>query len=81
MKLLFSVATALLGMIGVSSAVIGYFIRHSRVWERSVLFGAGLMLIISEVLSSGIGLGLIILIWFIQKKRPDEGSGAKALVI
>ena len=48
LKLIFSVATALLGMIGVSSAVIGYFIRNSRVWERFVMFGAGLMLIIPE---------------------------------
>ena len=81
MKLLFSVVTALLGMIGVSSAVIGYFIRHSRAWERFVLFGAGLMLIIPEVLSSGIGLLLIVVIWFIQKKRSDEGHDAKAFVI
>ncbi len=77
LKLLFSVVTALLGMIGVSSAVIGYFVRNSRIWERFIMFGAGLMLIIPELLSSGIGLALIVLIWFIQKKRPEEKGGKK----
>ena len=72
LKLIFSVATALLGMIGVSSAVIGYFIRNSRVWERFVMFGAGLMLIIPEWTSSAIGLALIVMIWFIQKRRPED---------
>lgn len=71
-KLLLAIITALLGMIGVSSAVIGYLVRNSRMWERFILFGAGLMLIIPELISSGIGLGLIILIVFIQKKRPDD---------
>ena len=56
LKLIFSVATALLGMIGVSSAVIGFFVRNSRVWERFVMFGAGMMLIIPEIMSSVIGL-------------------------
>ncbi len=69
LKLLFGVLTALLGMVGVSSAVIGYFIRHSKLWERFVLFGAGFMLIVPEILSSGIGLTVMGLIWFIQHRR------------
>lgn len=74
-KLIIGFLAAVLGMIGVSSAVIGFFIRNSRIWERIVLVGAGLMLIIPEFLSSGIGLLLMGIIWFIQRKRPeDEGS-------
>ncbi|MEK5071553.1 TRAP transporter permease [Sporosarcina sp. FSL K6-1508] len=73
-KLIIGVLAAVLGMIGVSSGVIGYFIRNSKIWERIVLFGAGLMLIIPEFLSSGIGLVLIVVIWFIQKKRPEEDT-------
>ncbi|MCZ2257631.1 TRAP transporter permease [Sporosarcina sp. G11-34] len=71
LKLIFSVATALIGMVGVSSAVIGYFIRNSRAWERLIMFGAGLMLIIPEWTSSLLGLALMVLIWFIQKRRPE----------
>jgi len=78
-KLIIGVLAAVLGMIGVSSAVIGFFIRNSRVWERIVLFGAGVMLIIPEFLSSGIGLVLIGIIWFIQRKRPEEEGSTKVL--
>ncbi|MEK3935570.1 TRAP transporter permease [Sporosarcina sp. FSL W7-1349] len=81
LKLLLAITTALVGMIGVSSAVIGFFIRTSRVWERIVLFGAGLLLIIPEIQSSLIGLAIIILVWFIQKKRPPEEGPRKAAVV
>ena len=72
LKLIIAVSTALIGMIAVSSSVIGYFARNSRIWERIVLFGAGLMLIIPELVSSAIGLLLILLILFIQKRRPED---------
>jgi len=78
-KLIIGVLAAILGMIGVSSAVIGYFIRNSRTWERIVLLGAGLMLIIPEVSSSGIGLVLIGIVWFIQRRRPEEEGSTKVL--
>lgn len=80
-KLIIGVLAAVLGMIGVSSAVIGFFIRNSRVWERIILLGAGLMLIIPEFLSSGIGLVLIVLVWSIQKKRPEEEGVTKILAL
>ena len=70
--LLLAISTAILGMIGVSSAVIGYFARNSRVWERLVLFGAGLLLIVPELLTSGIGFVLLVGIWYLQTRRPDE---------
>ncbi len=71
-KLVLALTTAILGMIGVSSAVIGYFARESKIWERLILFVAGLMLIIPELITSGIGILLIGIIWFIQKKRPED---------
>lgn len=71
-SMILSLAGALIGMVAVSSSMIGYFIRYSRYWERSVLFVAGLMLIVPEILSSVIGLVLIIGIWFIQKRRTDD---------
>ncbi|QTD41118.1 TRAP transporter permease [Sporosarcina sp. Te-1] len=80
-KLIAGLLTALIGMIGVSSAVIGFFIRNSRLWERIVLFGAGLMLILPELYTSLAGIILISLIWLIQKKRPEEEtSGTVATV-
>ncbi|WP_391205109.1 TRAP transporter permease [Psychrobacillus sp. L4] len=70
--LVFSVIASLIGMIAVSSSMIGYFIRNSRIWERIVLFGAGIMLIVPEIVSSLIGVVLILAIWFIQRQRTDD---------
>ena len=69
LKLVLAITTAVLGMIGVSSAVIGHFARNSRIWERVVLFGAGLMLIVPEFYTSAIGFVLLVSIWFIQIKK------------
>lgn len=71
-KLILGILTAVIGMMGVSSAVIGYFIRDSRIWERVILFAGGLMLIIPELTTSAIGIFLIAIIWVIQRKRPEE---------
>lgn len=71
-KLILGILTAVIGMMGVSSSVIGYFIRDSRIWERVILFAGGLMLIIPELTTSAIGIFLIAIIWVIQRKRPEE---------
>lgn len=73
--LIISVTASLIGMVAVSSSMIGYFIRYSKVWERFILFVAGLMLIVPEILSSVLGLVLILGIWFIQKRRTDDELG------
>lgn len=71
-KLILGLLTALIGMMGVSSAVIGYFIRNCRMIERLFLFTGGLLLIIPELTTSTIGLLLITIVWFIQRRRPKE---------
>ena len=81
LALLLAISTAILGMVGVSSSVIGYFIRNSRIWERIVLFGAGLMLIVPELLTSGIGFVLLIAIWYLQSKRPGEDKNQHIVVV
>ncbi|MGG0669556.1 TRAP transporter permease [Sporosarcina koreensis] len=79
-KLILGIITALIGMIGVSSAVIGFFVRNARIWERLVLFAAGLLLIIPELTTSAIGLLLITIIWFVQRRRPEEKQSVKEVV-
>ena len=77
-NLIISLATALIGMIGVSSAMIGYFVDHAKPWERVVLFGAGLALIDPGFITNIIGIAAIGMIWYIQKRRKDdEGKGIK----
>ncbi len=75
-KLILALTTAILGMVGVSSSLIGFFHKRSRRWESIVLFGAGIALIFPELISSITGFALMGLIWFIQKNRKDdEGTG------
>ncbi|MCF3942932.1 TRAP transporter permease [Oceanobacillus alkalisoli] len=73
-RLVITLATALLGMIAVSSAVIGYFARNSYFWERVILFMAGIILIVPNIVSSTIGLVLVLVIWYIQKRHKDGGG-------
>lgn len=75
LPLITSVITAVVGMVGVSSAVIGYFVRNSRIWERLVLLTAGILLIVPEVYTSTIGFVLFAIVWLVQRNRPvDDGS-------
>ncbi|MBP1971206.1 TRAP transporter 4TM/12TM fusion protein [Virgibacillus natechei] len=73
-NLIISVLTALLGMIAISSSMIGFFIRNSTNWERVILFGSGLMLITPALASSIAGIILIVIVWFIQKQRKDDSG-------
>lgn len=77
--LVFSVVAAVTGMVAVSSSMIGYFIRNSRIWERFILFAAGIMLILPEITTTVIGIVLIVGIWFIQNRRTDDEYESKSL--
>ncbi|MFT9846682.1 TRAP transporter permease [Aneurinibacillus sp. REN35] len=70
--LLAAVGTALLGMTGVSTALIGFFIRSCLLWERIILFIAGLLLIYPDMKTSLAGFALMAIIWFGQRRRPAE---------
>ncbi|SET08306.1 TRAP transporter, 4TM/12TM fusion protein [Oceanobacillus limi] len=72
-----SVTTALLGIMAVSSSVIGFFIRYSRSWERILLFAGGILMILPEILTSTIGIVIMLAVWFIQKQRKDEGKSVE----
>src|SRR5690625_2177471 len=78
--LILAVVTSILGMIAVSSAMIGFYIRNSRAYERLILFVAGVCLIIPEWAISLVGLVLLAVIWFLQKQRDDDsGSHPEAV--
>ena len=73
--LILGIITALFGMMAVSSSVIGHFMRDCYIWERLVLFVAGIILIIPDLVSSTIGALLVLAIYFIQKRRKDDSGG------
>lgn len=66
------VITALLGMMAVSAGLMGYFIRVAHWWERILLLAAGLLLISPNLTASGIGLALMVVILFLQSRRPQD---------
>jgi len=61
--------TALLGMIALSSALIGYLADDCTPIERLVLIAGGLMLIKPGLATDAIGLVLFLAILFIQRRR------------
>ena len=72
--LIFALVTALLGMTAISAAVIGYFVGHTYALERIILFIAGLLMIIPDVLPSTIGFLITAGIWLLQKRREKRDS-------
>lgn len=78
--LIFAIVTSLIGMAGVSSAVVGYYARNSLLWERLVLFAGGLLMIFPETITDLVGAAILLAIWFIQKQRKDDSRHIKTQV-
>lgn len=56
----FAVVTAVLGMVGISAGMMGYFLIRSQWWDRLLLIGFGILLVIPHIWLSGLGLlGLV----------------------
>lgn len=77
LALIFAIATSLIGMAGISSAVVGFYARNSLMWERLALFAGGLMMIFPETISDFVGAAILLGIWFIQKQRKDDSGQIK----
>lgn len=69
--LIIAIATALIGMMAVSSAMIGFFVRTMNIFERIILFLAGIMLITPQKVIDIVGIVIIGAMWYWQKRRPD----------
>ncbi|RWR10055.1 TRAP transporter permease [Siminovitchia fortis] len=74
LALIFAIVTSLIGMAGVSSAVVGFYARNSFMWERIALFAGGLMMIFPETISDFVGAAILVGIWFIQKQRKEDSG-------
>lgn len=66
-----SIVTAILGMVGISSSMMGFLIRKTHSWERIALFIAGLLLVSPNLWVDLAGLVIILAVWFVQSRRPD----------
>ncbi|WP_284139231.1 TRAP transporter permease [Virgibacillus sp. LDC-1] len=75
-----AVVTAFLGMLAVSSAMIGFFVSNSRIWERVLLMLGGLLMIHPEVYSNVAGFLLMAIVWLLQRNRKNGEVSQRAAV-
>lgn len=71
LHLAYSLLTAIVGMVALSSSLIGYLIAEMRLFERVFLFAAGLLMIIPDVMTDVIGLVALAVCVFLQYRRRN----------
>lgn len=70
--LLMAVVTAILGMVGVSSSLIGYLADKSTMLERVMQFVSGILMIIPGALTDIPGFILFLIVVFLQTRRRKQ---------
>ena len=70
--LLMAVVTAILGMVGVSSSLIGYLADKSTMLERVMQFVSGILMIIPGTLTDIPGFILFLVVVFLQTRRRKQ---------
>lgn len=75
-NLIMTTLTALIGMIAVSSALIGYLADDCSLLERLVLVAGGLMMIKPGYMTDAAGFVLFLVILFLQLRRRKTAAAA-----
>ncbi|RKD27006.1 C4-dicarboxylate ABC transporter [Ammoniphilus oxalaticus] len=70
----FVILTAIIGMLGISAGLIGYWLAPVYWWERIWAAGAGLLLIIPGWTSDTIGMGSLAIIFVLQVIRARNNN-------
>ena len=68
-QIVVTVLTAIIGMIALSSALIGYLAANCALWERFALIAAGLMMIKPGIMTDIAGVAIFAVILLLQTKR------------
>ena len=71
-QVIMTTITALIGMVGISSAMIGYLYRRLNAIERLIIFAAGLCLIDPESFTDLVGIGVMIVLVAFQYFRSRK---------
>ncbi|MBQ1918429.1 MAG: TRAP transporter large permease subunit, partial [Schwartzia sp.] len=66
-----TLVTAVIGMIAVSSSLIGFLANDMRMVERLILFAAGIMMIIPGGVTDAAGLAILVACIVFQKRRKN----------
>ncbi len=78
LTVLWSTCTALFGMVGLSAAMIGYFLAPASMPMRLLFFFGGLMLIDPGLYTDAIGAGVLAALMFFQYLKRKKLQKAKA---
>ena len=71
------VFTSVVGIVGISAGMEGYAFRKVYWWERIILIGGGLCLVVPETISDIVGLVLVAAVFayqFVEKKIKSKKS-------
>ncbi|RSL30997.1 TRAP transporter permease [Salibacterium salarium] len=68
--------TAFIGMLGISAGMINYFVTGNRWFERIMLIGGGVMLLIPNLFIAAPGLLLITAVYLLQRMRQYKKDKA-----
>ncbi|MFB3887488.1 MAG: TRAP transporter permease [Thermodesulfobacteriota bacterium] len=68
---LWTIATAFVGILALAGGVENWFLRKTTFYERLMLIGAGLLLVYAIALLDFIGFGLLIAVIVLQKLRKE----------
>ncbi len=71
-EVVFYVSTAAVGIMSLSFANVGYWMRNLYVWERAILAGGAIALIVPGLVTDAIGATALITVFFLQKKMPKD---------
>ncbi|MDD2966179.1 MAG: TRAP transporter permease [Desulfovibrionaceae bacterium] len=77
----FYAGTAAVGIMALSFASVGYWLRHLYLWERALLLGGAVTLIIPGLMTDLVGCGTLAIVYILQKCFPhDPKAGETALL-
>jgi TRAP transporter 4TM/12TM fusion protein len=76
-EIIWRTAVTIIGIAALAGAVVGYFARPAKIWERLVLLAGALLLIVPELITDFLGMGLVGGIILVQRRRP-AGMGGEA---
>ena len=77
-SVLFTTCTAIIGMTGISGAMIGQFYCRANILERLLLVAGGLCLIDPHTLTDIIGVGILAGVFALQYFRTKKAKAAEA---
>ncbi len=72
--ILLGCATALIGIIGLSASVQGYFVKDINLLERALLFSVPFLIIYPSMISNLVGTGIVLGIFLLQKIGTQGSS-------